>query len=118
VTAIESGRGAVQDLTYNASLAGASVTAVQDNVESFLAALDRAPDFVLADPPRAGLGKRVVRELTRLQPKQIRIVACDPATLARDAAALLRAGYRLDDVTMIDLFPHTFHIESVVALSC
>jgi 23S rRNA (uracil1939-C5)-methyltransferase len=117
VTAVESGRGAVQNLIDNASLAGASVTAVQDNVESFLAALDRPPDFVLADPPRAGLGKRVVRELARLQPKQIRIVACDPATLARDAAALLAAGYRLDDVTMVDLFPHTYHIESVVTLS-
>jgi 23S rRNA (uracil1939-C5)-methyltransferase len=117
VTAVESGRGAIQDLKHNASGAGASVTAVQDNVETFLAALDRAPDFVLADPPRAGLGKRVVRELARLQPKQIRMVACDPATLARDAAALVAAGYRLADVTMIDLFPHTYHIESVVTLS-
>jgi 23S rRNA (uracil1939-C5)-methyltransferase len=117
VTAVESGRGAIQDLKHNASGAGASITAMQDNVETYLATLDRAPDFVLADPPRAGLGKRVVRELARLQPKQIRIVACDPATLARDAAALLRAGYRLEDVAMIDLFPHTYHIESVVTLS-
>jgi 23S rRNA (uracil1939-C5)-methyltransferase len=117
VIAVESGRGAVQDLEDNASRAGAAITAVQDNVETYLAALDRAPDFVLADPPRAGLGKRVVRELARLQPKQIRIVACDPATLARDAAALVAAGYRLDDVKMIDLFPHTYHIEAVVTLS-
>jgi 23S rRNA (uracil1939-C5)-methyltransferase len=114
VTAVESGRGAVQDLMHNASRAGVAVTAVQDNVETFLAKVDRAPDFVLADPPRAGLGKRVVRELARLQPAQIRLVACDPATLARDAAALLGAGYRLAGVIMVDLFPHTYHIESVV----
>jgi 23S rRNA (uracil1939-C5)-methyltransferase len=116
VTAVESGRGAIRDLEQNAARAGLPVTAVQDSVEPFLAKADSAPDLVLADPPRSGLGKRVVRELPRLRPRQIRIVSCDPATLARDVAGFLSSGYRLGNVVMIDLFPHTYHIESVVTL--
>lgn len=116
VTAVESGRGAVQDLQFNASRAGVAVNAVKENAETYLAKLEITPDFVLADPPRSGLGKHAVRELVRLAPKRIGIVACDPATLARDAAALVAGGYRLSNVVLVDLFPHTFHIESVITL--
>lgn len=117
VTAVESGRGAVQDLEHNAQRAGVAITALKENAETYLAKLETAPDFVLADPPRSGLGKHAVRELIRLAPKRIHIVACDPATLARDVAALVAGGYRLTNVVLIDLFPHTYHIESVVALT-
>jgi 23S rRNA (uracil1939-C5)-methyltransferase len=75
------------------------------------------PDFVLADPPRTGLGKTVVARLARLAPKRIVIVACDPATLARDLPGLLAAGYEIDRLTMVDLFPQTFHLETVAELS-
>ena len=85
-------------------------------MDFFLANLTAAPDFVLADPPRAGLGKNVVRELARLKPARITIVACDPATLARDLTGLLAAGYRIERLTMIDLFPQTFHIEAIAHL--
>jgi 23S rRNA (uracil1939-C5)-methyltransferase len=63
------------------------------------------------------LGKTVVAHLVRLAPARITIVACDPATLARDLAELLRAGYLLDNLVMLDLFPQTFHIEAVAHLS-
>jgi 23S rRNA (uracil1939-C5)-methyltransferase len=116
VTAVESGRSAVRDLETNAERAGVTVGGVQDDVESFLAKVDTAPDFVLADPPRAGLGKRAVRELLRLSPQRIHIVACDPATLARDIAALTGEGYRIERLTMADLFPHTYHIETIAYL--
>jgi 23S rRNA (uracil1939-C5)-methyltransferase len=71
---------------------------------------------VLLDPPRAGLGKAVVQRLVDLQPRQITIVACDPATLARDLSGLVTAGYRVKKMTMFDLFPQTYHLEAVVLL--
>ena len=70
-------------------------------------------DVVLVDPPRAGLEKQVVDGLLRSGPKMIAYVSCDPSTLARDAARLIGGGYRLKQVTPFDLFPQTFHIESI-----
>jgi 23S rRNA (uracil1939-C5)-methyltransferase len=116
VTAVESAASAVRDLRFNAERAGVALEIHQTSADSYLASLETAPDFVLADPPRAGLGKTVVAQLARLMPPRITIVACDPATLARDLAGLVAAGYRLDGLTMIDLFPQTFHIEAIVRL--
>lgn len=116
VTAVESGASASRDLRFNAERAGVAIEGHRSGVDFFLANLTAAPDFVLADPPRAGLGKNVVRELARLKPARITIVACDPATLARDLTGLLAAGYRIERLTMIDLFPQTFHIEAIAHL--
>ena len=116
VAAVESGSSAIRDLRFNAERAGVSVSAVQDSAEDYLGNLETAPDFVLLDPPRAGLGKRVVERLATLRPARITIVACDPATLARDLAGLLAAGYGLEKLTLVDLFPQTYHIETVAAL--
>ena len=116
VTAVEAGAGALRDLLFNAERAAVSVEAHQGSVDQFLAGLGAAPDFVLADPPRAGLGKIAVRELLRLRPRAVTIVACDPATLARDLAALLVGGYKMDNLTMVDLFPQTYHIEAIARL--
>ncbi|MBY0373245.1 MAG: class I SAM-dependent RNA methyltransferase, partial [Bryobacteraceae bacterium] len=74
------------------------------------------PDFCLADPPRAGLGKDAVQQLLRIHPRRLTIVSCDPTTLARDLKALIAGGYSLIDVTLVDLFPQTYHLESVVRL--
>ncbi len=116
MTSVESGAGAVRDLRFNAERAGVSVEAAPESVDSYLSRVQTAPDFVLADPPRSGLGKLVVNRLIELQPRQIAIVACDPATLARDLAALIANGYRFERLTMVDLFPQTFHIEAVALL--
>jgi len=117
VTAVESGAGAVRDLQFNAERAGlANVTAKQQTAEEHLAQLERAPDLLLLDPPRAGLGKAVVKRLTDLRARQIVIVACDPATLARDLAGLLAGGYRIERMALVDLFPQTYHLETVVRL--
>jgi tRNA/tmRNA/rRNA uracil-C5-methylase (TrmA/RlmC/RlmD family) len=62
------------------------------------------------------LGKWVVKELLRLKPERLTIVACDPATLARDLAALREGGYGIARMTVVDLFPQTAHIETVVQL--
>ena len=117
VSAVESGGGAVRDLRFNAERAKLTgVKAQQSTAEAVIEKLDRAPDFVLADPPRAGLGKAMVERLVTLKPRRLTIIACDPATLARDLAALTAAGYRIASMTLVDLFPQTFHLEIVVRL--
>jgi len=117
VTPVESGASAASDLRFNAERAGAAVEVSQSSTVDFLKSLTAAPDLVLADPPRTGLGRGVVARLAELKPRRITIVACDPATLARDLPGLLAAGYRIEKLTMIDLFPQTYHIETVAELS-
>ncbi len=85
----------------------------QAPAEEILPHLDAHPDLVLLDPPRAGLDRRVVDALHSLAPPTLIYVSCDPATLARDAARLLRGGYLLKQVTPFDLFPQTYHIEAI-----
>jgi 23S rRNA (uracil1939-C5)-methyltransferase len=115
VKAVEGGRSAAADLERNARRARLTVDAVQQQTEAFLLEAKEAPDFVLADPPRSGLDKVAAGRLLELRPPTIAIVACDPATLARDLA-VLSAAYELSGVTMVDLFPQTFHIETLVRL--
>ena len=69
---------------------------------------------LLADPPRAGLGPRVLQQLKRIAPQRLTIVSCDPATLARDLAEL--SEYRIEALSMFDLFPQTYHLETVARL--
>jgi 23S rRNA (uracil1939-C5)-methyltransferase len=117
VDAVETDSSAVRDLEHNAGRAGLKVTAHRLQSEQYLEGLEAAPDFVLADPPRSGLGKHVVKHLARLKPAKMTIVSCDPATLARDLAGLLGAGYRIESMTLVDLFPQTFHVETVTRLA-
>jgi 23S rRNA (uracil1939-C5)-methyltransferase len=111
VTAVESSSSSLRDLTQNFKQA-----IVNANVEDYLAGLEETPDFILADPPRAGLGKLVVKELARIRAPRLTIVSCDPATLARDLQGLIAENYRIEKITLIDLFPQTFHLETVVEL--
>ena len=115
VTAVESGRGATGDLERNASRAGLPIQCVRQSTEPFLFESDETPDFILADPPRAGLEKGATGRLLEVGAENLVIVACDPATLARDLAAL-QTGYEIEGVTLVDLFPQTFHIETITRL--
>ncbi|MBS1830200.1 MAG: class I SAM-dependent RNA methyltransferase [Acidobacteria bacterium] len=115
VSAVESGVAAWRDLQKNAESAGVSIDALQTSAEGYLESNGAGCDFVLADPPRAGLGKKVVERLLERKPRRLTIVSCDPATLARDLAMLLKQ-YRLTRMTMVDLFPQTYHIETVAHL--
>jgi len=112
LTAVESGASSFRDLEHNFPQG-----AVNASVEDYLANLQEKPDFILADPPRAGLGKLVVKELARIQAPRLTIVSCDPATLARDLQGLVASGYVIQKITLVDLFPQTFHLETVVELS-
>lgn len=117
VTAVESGKVAMYDLEANSRTYGVSnVRIVQANVDAFLADLTEKPDVILADPPRSGLGKVAAEQLARVQAPELRLVSCDPSTLVRDLAVLLAAGYRVEEMVLIDLFPQTFHLETVTKL--
>jgi len=102
----------------------ANVKAVGARTEDFLEGgfpksrpVRKRPDLVVLDPPRTGAGKRVIRSLVELGAPRVRYVSCDPATLARDLAPLLAAGYHIEEAHLFDLFPETFHIESVMQLA-
>jgi 23S rRNA (uracil1939-C5)-methyltransferase len=75
------------------------------------------PDVLVVDPPRAGLSQKIVRRVIEAAPKRIVYVSCNPTTLAPNAAQLVEAGWRLERVTPVDMFPQTPHIECVAVLT-
>ena len=116
VTAVEPSPTAHSDLLYNSP---SNVKAVRATTEQFLkdAGARLRPNLVVVDPPRSGLGEMVARKLAGMEAGRIVYVSCDPATLSRDLAGLLKAGYRVRHAHMVDLFPQTYHIESVFHLT-
>ena len=116
VVAVESAPMASEALKHN--LEGNAADCVIAETADFLRARGKAqrPDLIVVDPPRAGLGTETTSILAEVAAPTIVYVSCDPATLARDLHALLGSGYELNSVTFIDLFPQTFHLESVVEL--
>jgi 23S rRNA (uracil1939-C5)-methyltransferase len=115
IVAVESSQGSAGDLKYNCPPNGKAVRATVDDYLAAKGAKVR-PELVVVDPPRAGLGERVSRELAKLETRRVTYVSCDPATLARDLVALTAGGFRVEQVHLMDLFPQTYHIESVVEL--
>jgi 23S rRNA (uracil1939-C5)-methyltransferase len=120
VYGIEVAQAAVDDAGRNAAVNGIdNCTFLAGEVRFVLPALiaqDVRAEVVVADPPRAGFHPRALSALVRLAPARIVYVSCNPATLARDVAELVREGYRLRWVQPIDMFPHTPHIEAVARL--
>jgi 23S rRNA (uracil1939-C5)-methyltransferase len=117
VDAIERGGPAFRDLEWNATSAGlTNIRPKHASAEEFLRELTESPDLIVADPPRAGLGTEATKELLRLKPKVLLIVSCDPATLARDLKTLLAGGFAVKRISLVDLFPQTFHFETVLLL--
>jgi len=121
VLAVESVRSAADAARLNAELHDLDVTVLDERVERVTArgaGGDRslpAPEIVVADPPRAGLGRRVVEDLVAMTPERIVLVACDVASLARDVRDLTELGYQLERAVPLDLFPMTHHVETVAA---
>ena len=129
IVSVESSQTSSADLSYNQSSSGETV---QATTEQYLARAENSgrvgkgavlphtihkPDLAVVDPPRSGLGERVARMLASLGAPRVVYVSCDPATLARDLVPLLAAGYRAEQVHLVDLFPQTYHLESVVHLA-
>jgi 23S rRNA (uracil1939-C5)-methyltransferase len=129
VVAVESSHLSTIDLAYNLSSKGEVISATAEQYLGHVEKKGRAgagnilrhelytPDLAVVDPPRSGLGKRVAKMLADLGARRITYVSCDPATLARDLAVLLAAGYRVDQAHLVDLFPQTYRLESVLSLT-
>jgi 23S rRNA (uracil1939-C5)-methyltransferase len=112
VTAIESHARAAADARVN--LGDLPARVVTSEVGHWKPrAKQPPPDVVVADPSRPGLGRPGVAALAAAGASRLVLVSCDPASLARDAALLAGAGYRLATVALVDAFPHTFHVETV-----
>jgi len=115
VFAIESAPASARDLEANLPR---NVTAVHATAEQFLPKCHNLrPDLVVVDPPRSGLGDKAAKLLASLRVPKITYLSCDPTTLARDLRVFLEGGYSVEEVRLIDLFPQTFHIESMVRLA-
>ncbi len=112
IIGIESDPSAAEDFLYN--LAGFDSVELHDApAEDILPYLEISPDIILLDPPRAGISKKVLDSVVSLQPDLITYISCDPATLARDVSRLHNQGYQLQQSTPFDMFPQTYHIESI-----
>jgi len=112
VIGIESSESACEDFTVNLDEFD-NVELYEGFAEEIIPHLEVKPDIVLVDPPRAGLDKQVIDGIINLNPQMVAYASCDPSTLARDAARLITGGYKLKEVTPFDLFPQTYHIESI-----
>jgi len=109
VVAIDSNRSACLDLVANAERAGVAIEVNQSAADRFLEEMTDPINFLIADPPRAGLGPSVTASIVRLRPRRLTIVSCDPSTLARDLRVLTASGFQIASMRLVDLFPQTFH---------
>jgi 23S rRNA (uracil1939-C5)-methyltransferase len=90
-----------------------NVDLYEDSADHVLSQVNFDPDIIIIDPPRAGLGMKMVEGVLRQGASHVAYISCDPATLARDGKQLAAAGYSLASVTLLDMFPQTYHIESL-----
>ena len=117
VTAVEENPHAVQLGRLNARINSARVGYLQGKVEQVLRQVRLGQhQAVVLDPPRAGCEPAALAELIRLGPERIVYVSCEPSTHARDLVGLVRGGYRVRRAAIVDMFPQTYHIESVALL--
>jgi 23S rRNA (uracil1939-C5)-methyltransferase len=128
IVSVEMSQTSSTDLSYNRSSNGEVVRATAEQYlgraknprrggkDAIIPGNPNKPDLVVVDPPRSGLGERVGRQLAGLGAPRVIYVSCDPATLARDLVTLLAAGYRVEQAHLVDLFPQTYHLESIVHL--
>ncbi len=116
VLAVESSPHSFADLRHNVP---ANVKCIRTTTEVFLAERSSklALDLVVLDPPRAGLGEKAAAALGRMSASYVTYVSCDPATLSRDLRVLLESGYRVEQAHLVDLFPQTYHMETVLHLT-
>ncbi len=116
VLAVEASPHSFADLRRNVP---ANVKCIRTTTEAFLAdrAAKLAPDLIVLDPPRAGLGEKAAAALGRMSASHVTYVSCDPATLSRDLRVLLESGYQVEQAHLLDLFPQTYHMETVLHLA-
>lgn len=114
VTAIEENPDAIKDGIENAKLNNIkNIDFIEDKVEKRILEIKDA-DTVVLDPPRKGVARLVIERLKRIRVKKIIYLSCHPATLARDANLIIGGGYQIKKVYLFDMFPQTYHIESLM----
>ena len=112
----DSSKRAVADSRFNADALGfTGFTAYRENAERAFNHISGA-DILIIDPPRTGLGKKTVRAACNINARTIIYISCNPATLARDLAVFCEGGYRVERIVPFDMFPHTYHLETVVKM--
>ena len=116
VVAIEAAGSSVRDLRRNAENNNVYVEVIGGDAAREIKSLD-APDALVVDPPRAGLDASVVSDIVAFKPEKLIYVSCDPATLARDVKRFAEQGYFLQKARPVDMFPQTFHVETVALLA-
>jgi 23S rRNA (uracil1939-C5)-methyltransferase len=112
VVAVESASSAVRDLRRNLEDQELYADVIGGDAGRELPAIGKV-DLALVDPPRSGLQTEAVEALVATRARRVAYVSCDPATLARDASALSARGYALTGATPVDMFPQTFHVETL-----
>jgi 23S rRNA (uracil1939-C5)-methyltransferase len=113
VIAIDSNRPAIRQARENAAANKAGqLRFVEGQVDATLSGESLKPDTVVVDPPRAGCGAKTIDRISQLKPRKIIYVSCNPTTFAREAAILVKNGYELRRLTLVDQFPNTYHIET------
>ena len=121
VYGIEENDKAVSAAVKNAGVNGNKNTEfIRERVDKALPPLSREgikPDTIILDPPRQGSDRQTLAEICSLSPNKIVYVSCDPATLARDLALLTECGYEVKEIQPVDMFPHSYHVETVVLMS-
>lgn len=117
VTLVESDPVSGRDLQQNAEAFRGRVQIERRRVEAFLRVARPTGGTVIADPPRTGMSKNALAGVVALAPARLVYVSCDAATLARDARAIVEAGYRLVELTAMDLFPNTAHVEAIAVFT-
>jgi len=115
VIAVEESAAAVDDAMFNIT-DSPNVQYYRGKVEDVLPDATDTADALILDPPRQGCHPRTLETVIALHPSKLAYVSCDPSTLARDLRILVDGGYTLEDVTPVDMFPHTQHIECVASL--
>jgi len=116
VIAVEASTSSSRDLGRNLLLPH---TCIHTSTMNFLRETSKhsQPDLVIVDPPRAGMGLEVSKLLASVASPEIVYVSCDPTTLVRDLSVLVQHGYKLKKISLVDLFPQTFHLETVSVLA-
>lgn len=114
VVAVERSGASAPSATLN-SRPYTNIECVADSVENYLRQTKRRFDFVMVDPPRAGIRTPVLDSIDRMNPQTICYLSCDPVTFSRDSAHLSRRGWILQTLDLIDLFPNTHHIETLAS---
>jgi 23S rRNA (uracil1939-C5)-methyltransferase len=113
VTLVEGDPVSGADLDVNAAAFPGQVSVERRSVESYMATNRAQVATVLVDPPRTGMSREALGGVIRAKPQRVVYVSCDVPTLARDARGLVDAGYQLERIAALDLFPNTAHVESV-----